>query len=200
MSVSRDYANKKRKPTKRPAAKAKSNRGKKPAASKKAKTQTKLFPWSQFFWALIALSAMAYILYTLNNAPLVEPQPIKQPQVVDKINEQEQEDKSIELTKPKFTYHKILKDKELQVDIDQSALKADKNLIMQCGSFLKYEQADRLKAQIAFSGLSAEIKQTTEKDGKVWYRVVLGPYKSKRAADSDNHKLQAVKVNGCRIW
>lgn len=207
MSVSRDYANKKRKPAKSKGAKAKAPRARKPAASasKKGKT-TKAsmdFPWSQLFWAAIAVSALGYILYMLSNTPVEQsPKVLEQPaqqQPQPKL-ELEQEPQKNEPVKPKFTYHKVLKDKELQVDVDTSQQQVDKNLIMQCGSFLKHEQADRLKAQIAFTGLTATIKATDEKDGKTWYRVVLGPYKTKRAADTDNHKLQAAKINGCVIW
>ncbi len=208
MSVSRDYANKKRKPAKSKGAKAKAKaaNARKPAggASKKgkAKKSASKLPWSQAFWALVAMSALGYILYMLSNTPVdPQPQPAKQTaQPKQQTPAAETKPEQTEPVKPTFTYHKVLKDKELQVDIDTSKQQVDKNLIMQCGSFLKYEQADTLKAQIAFTGLTAEIKQTEEKDGKTWFRVVLGPYKTKRAADADNHRLQAAKINRCVIW
>ncbi|NAW96105.1 cell division protein FtsN, partial [Vibrio sp. V42_P2S4T144] len=33
-----------------------------------------------------------------------------------------------------------------------------------------------------------------------WYRVVLGPYKFKRDAERDRHKLQRAKIEPCAIW
>ncbi|CAK1782779.1 hypothetical protein VCRA2112O187_14490001 [Vibrio crassostreae] len=50
---------------------------------------------------------------------------------------------------------------------------------------------------IAFQGISSEIRK---KDGSSWYRVVLGPYKLKRDAERDRHKLQRAKIEPCAIW
>ena len=70
---------------------------------------------------------------------------------------------------------------------------------MQCGSFRTYPQAESLKAKIAFAGLISEIKETTGSSG-IWYKVRLGPYKTKRQAESDKNKLKRVKIVGCGIW
>lgn len=71
--------------------------------------------------------------------------------------------------------------------------------LMQCGSFRKRSQAEALKANIAFSGISSQVKQTNGSNG-LWYKVVLGPYERKRLAESDKHKLSRNKINGCQIW
>lgn len=39
-----------------------------------------------------------------------------------------------------------------------------------------------------------------KKEGSSWYRVVLGPYKFKRDAEKDRHKLQRAKIEPCAIW
>jgi cell division protein FtsN len=70
---------------------------------------------------------------------------------------------------------------------------------MQCGSFRRNEQAQELKANIAFQGLEAQVKPSKGSSG-LWYRVVLGPYDSKRIAEKDRHTLQRAKINGCKIW
>ncbi len=93
-------------------------------------------------------------------------------------------------------YHQMLTNRELEVEKDPTvAASSSKRYVMQCGASKVKEQAESLKAQIAFIGLQAEV---AEKDG--WYRVRLGPYSSKRAAESDRHKLQNNDFNDCRIW
>ena len=66
---------------------------------------------------------------------------------------------------------------------------------MQCGSFRNKDDAESLKANIAFQGLESNVKKTG-----TWYRVILGPYERKRLAEKERHKLQRAKINGCQIW
>ncbi len=46
---------------------------------------------------------------------------------------------------------------------------------IQAGSFRKMEQADRLKARLAFQGVVANIQTVTINDGDTWHRVRIGP-------------------------
>ncbi len=112
--------------------------------------------------------------------------PVQKPaQAVTKNNDGEQLD-----------YHQMLTNRELEVEKDPTvAASTSKRYVMQCGASKVLAQAESMKAQIAFIGLQAEV---AEKDG--WYRVRLGPYSSKRAAESDRHKLQNNDFNECRIW
>ena len=110
-----------------------------------------------------------------------------------------------EVEKDDFSFHNVLPNKVVDVPgspEDQVIRKPaeDKQYIMQCGSFRKAESADTLKAQIALSGFDSTIKATDEKDGARWYRVVLGPYSSKRLAERDRHQLERNNINYCRIW
>jgi len=75
-----------------------------------------------------------------------------------------------------------------------------KRYIMQCGSFRKIGSAESLKASIALNGFTAHIKATDAKSGKRWFRVVLGPYTTKRMAESERHQLERNSINNCRIW
>ncbi|WP_293746986.1 SPOR domain-containing protein [uncultured Paraglaciecola sp.] len=82
-----------------------------------------------------------------------------------------------------------------QIEQDQPTVRR----LMQCGSFRKNEQAQELKAKIAFQGLIAQVRSSEDSTG-VWYRVILGPYDNKRLAEKDRHTLQRSKINGCKIW
>lgn len=103
-----------------------------------------------------------------------------------------------------FSYHNALKDKIVEVPTEQAIPASPNSLkqsyIMQCGSFRKESSAESLKAQIALNGFEARIKPTDEKSGNRWYRVTLGPYTSKRLAESEKHQLQRNNINDCKIW
>ena len=49
------------------------------------------------------------------------------------------------------------------------------------------------------AGLESQVRSSEGKNG-LWYRVILGPYETKRAAERDRHKLQRAKIYGCAIW
>ncbi|EEY45069.1 cell division protein [Vibrio mimicus VM223] len=69
--------------------------------------------------------------------------------------------------------------------------------VMQCGAYKTSEQAEARKLDIAFQGISSHIRKKADSS---WYRVVLGPYKFKRDAERDKHKLQRAKIEPCAIW
>lgn len=99
----------------------------------------------------------------------------------------------------KWEYVKELKNKTIEVEVPDRSNEPEREYQMQCGSFRTLAQADTLKARIAFVGLESIVKRTEGKNG-VWYRVVLGPYQSKRKAERERHQLQRAKINGCQIW
>lgn len=99
--------------------------------------------------------------------------------------------------KEKWQYMEELKNKE--VEVGEYEVKNLGPYQMQCGSFRTQKQAEVLKANIAFTGIEAQIRQAKGSSG-IWYKVVLGPYERKRLAEKDKHKLKNNNINGCQIW
>lgn len=64
-------------------------------------------------------------------------------------------------------------------------------IVVQCGSFKNLEQAESIKANLAFSGLESRISST-----EGWHRVVLGPY-NQEAAEKIRDRAKSVGVSGC---
>lgn len=64
--------------------------------------------------------------------------------------------------------------------------------MVQCGSFKAVDQAESIRAQLAFAGIESRITS-----GGGWNRVVLGPYNSKAAADKALQRLQGAGQSGC---
>jgi|GEM_PF-295865 len=95
-----------------------------------------------------------------------------------------------------FTYHEALTNKKVDVEVTKpETTNSNKSYIMQCGAFKQLADAERMKAELAFIGFQATILSKGE-----WHRVRLGPYQSKRNAESDRHKLQNNNYQTCQIW
>ncbi|SFN96273.1 cell division protein FtsN [Xenorhabdus japonica] len=65
-------------------------------------------------------------------------------------------------------------------------------LMLQCGSFRTMEQAESVRANLAFAGIESQI---TTNDN--WNRVVLGPYKNKSSAKKMRERVAGAGVPGC---
>ncbi|MGD8108540.1 cell division protein FtsN [Pantoea sp. FN0302] len=64
--------------------------------------------------------------------------------------------------------------------------------MVQCGSFKGSEQAESIRAQLAFEGFESRIT-----NGGGWNRVVIGPYNSRASADSTLKRLRSSGHSGC---
>ncbi|KDW27885.1 cell division protein FtsN [Escherichia coli 2-156-04_S3_C2] len=75
----------------------------------------------------------------------------------------------------------------------QTAEKKDeRRWMVQCGSFRGAEQAETVRAQLAFEGFDSKI---TTNNG--WNRVVIGPVKGKENADSTLNRLKMAGHTNC---
>lgn len=141
--------------------------------------------------ALICAGGFAYLLWLIKDKPpvvITTPKP---------VIEKAQENEPPEYPEEKWEYENDLVEREVEggkYEVEQKG-----PYKMQCGSFRTRKQAEALKANIAFNGLSSKIKAVTGTSG-TWYKVSLGPYERKREAEKDKHTLRRSKISGCQIW
>ncbi|WP_444995942.1 SPOR domain-containing protein [Aliikangiella sp. IMCC44359] len=100
---------------------------------------------------------------------------------------------------PFYDVHRDLTNKK--VVIPKEDLKLPDNYkkyfyTMPCGSFREKARAEELKARIAMVGSKSDLKDIKSK-GETWYRVQLGPFNSKRAAERIRHRLQDNGIHDC---
>lgn len=169
----------------------------KPRTARKTNGNTKTAatakPWLLLGITSVLISSFIYFLWFLNQQPAVElpaGQPAQQTVKKDEL--------PVKPTEEPYQYIKELENKEVKVEVAEQQKPAGPYQ-MQCGSFRAQTQADTMKAQIAFVGFSSEIRRTEGSNG-VWYRVVLGPYESKRQATADRNRLRQQGINTCQIW
>lgn len=184
-----DYAN--RKPKKKSAKNKRNTNSKRSArgASRREGSERQV-PWLVVIIAIVLIAAFTYGLVTISgsSSDTVEPKPTIQPPPEDLLPEKPKE---------RWQYIDDLESKEVEVDVPEREVGPPK--LMQCGSFRQQDDAEILRAEIAMVGLESQVRATTGDNG-LWYRVILGPYETKRDAERDRHKLQRAKVFGCAIW
>lgn len=73
----------------------------------------------------------------------------------------------------------------------QQPTDSQQKIVVQCGSFKNLEQAESIKANLAFAGLESRISSTDD-----WHRVVLGPY-NKETAEKIRDRAKSVGVADC---
>lgn len=61
--------------------------------------------------------------------------------------------------------------------------------IIQAGSFSKFAEADRLKAQLSLLGISAQIQTVKLDNGQTWHRVRIGPFAELKDIERIQKKL-----------
>ncbi len=184
--TSRDYAN--RKPTKK--GQTKSTRRKRQAPAPRR------FPLILLLVTIAVVGGFGYFLWSINNS--AEPSVTTDAPVTEKaVKPAIKKDPKALPPKPKeeWTYQQELENKKVEVDVPEAKISTHVYQ-MQCASFRTQEQADEMKAVIAFQGLESTISKVKGTTG-YWYKVSLGPYERKRQAEKHRHILQKADINGC---
>lgn len=63
--------------------------------------------------------------------------------------------------------------------------------VLQVGSFRKFSEADRLKAELALSGIQAHIQRVTINNDATWHRVRIGPFKQLEKLNKIRNRLKS---------
>jgi len=146
---------------------------------------------------MVLLCTFAYGLWALKTASTTKT-PLPTPAATKTTEQRKEQSKALpKPPKEKWTYVKDLENK--QIEVGEYEVKEKGPYQMQCGSFRTHKQAQVLKANIAFAGISSQIRSAQGKNG-TWYKVVLGPYARKRLAEKDKHKLKRNNINYCQVW
>lgn len=66
--------------------------------------------------------------------------------------------------------------------------------VVQAGSFKSEQDAERQRAEIAFQGLRAHVKEVTLDSGTIWYRVSVGPFESRSKMNSVLDRLVSIDI------
>ncbi|MDN4133486.1 cell division protein FtsN [Pantoea ananatis] len=119
----------------------------------------------------------------------------RQQQIQQQRQEQHtQQQQSVQQTQPApVTREPIAQPKTQDTAKAKPAEKAaSQRWMVQCGSFKGTEQAESVRAALAFEGFESRLTS-----GGGWNRVVVGPFKDRASADSTLKRLRASGHSGC---
>ena len=182
----------------------KTSRPRKGATRRTPPPKRKKTPW--WLWLVIPAILIAFV-YGLMQLSQVEP-PKATPVTVQpkaapapKVVESKKPEKPAAAKKDNFEFYQILQDSEVDtshVDAYQSTPRGEQDFyyMIQAASFRNSSDADRLRAKLILSGLvETSIRETTGKDDRPWFRVVLGPYESRSKMNRAEDKLVAMDIS-----
>ena len=175
----------------------------KPAKGRSDKGQAPRFHW-RWLIPIALLSSFVGLLIYLHTVPPINP-PLRQlehrPAEQGTDHPSKQPAKTADGQQMHFQFYKMLprskvQPPEIKAYNPGKALDDDNyNYFIQTGSFRHSGDAERQKARIAFQGLRAEIKRVTNDTHNTWYRVQIGPYRSRSKMNSAIDKLVDINIS-----
>jgi cell division protein FtsN len=110
--------------------------------------------------------------------------------------------------KPKYDFYNVLPEREVAIpDAELSARNAaptppvespNVRYFLQIGSFPGEDVAEAMKAQLALSGVQAQMSKVDIK-GKTWFRLRTGPFADSRALEAAKGALAASNVSAVAV-
>ena len=117
-----------------------------------------------------------------------------------------------DINKPVFDFYTLLPESEVSISSElpsespkvsgqpkaSSALesgKANKQYLLQAGSFRNEKDAERLRAQLLLEGLEPKVERVMVGAGESWYRVQLGPFSDRQSLQSTQRVLASKKID-----
>ena len=149
-------------------------------------------PWPRIIITCLLIGGFGYFLWSIKGtAPTTATEePAKVTEEVDPLPEFPEE---------QWEFIESLDQQDIEVELPEDTEPADtRPYLMQCGSFRQQSQAEEMRAKLAFSGLEATVSASNGQNG-LWYRVVLGPYDTKRLAERDRHQARKLKIATCQL-
>lgn len=168
-------------------------RGRSPKQAKPAEKPT--FPWVNVTVAVVIIIGFVAVLWQIkDNAPDAPDVVVNEPEIIAETDE----DDLPELPQEEWEFIKTLPGYEVEVEqVEQYS--SGKRYLMQCGSFRREAQAEEMRAKIALTGLESLVRLSDGSNGR-WYRVILGPFDTKRDAERARHSVRRTGIVTCQIW
>ena len=77
---------------------------------------------------------------------------------------------------------------------DKQSVTPAHSFVLQVGSFRDFNEADRLKARLAFLGIEVHIEKVTLNTNETWHRVRIGPLQSEREMNKIRGQLRSQQI------
>ncbi|MFO1426642.1 MAG: SPOR domain-containing protein [Steroidobacteraceae bacterium] len=99
---------------------------------------------------------------------------------------------------PKFEVVVPEKEREVRPDAPASPIERPGVYVLQAGSYRRFEDAERIRAQLALQGVDATVQRVAV-DTDVWHRVRIGPVNDLRELNRLRTKLRSADLDALVI-
>jgi len=166
-------------------------------------------------WMLFGLGiglSVALVIY-LSGRPRIEPvRPVaseqrpEEPSAIDD-NGELAKDTTVAPAASRFDFYDMLpnfevvipeQEPDVRADTEPRAISAPGTYVLQAGSFTKYEDADRRRAQLALQGIESRIQRVSI-DEKTYHRVRIGPIDDLDELNVLRSRLRQAQIDVLRI-
>lgn len=177
------------------------------------RSSKKFPPWALVVVGLIAGSAIAWGVHLYmerteaRNASARPPLPATAAPTTPPTAAEAKPKPKAAQQKPRFDFYTILPANESVVPERERKARPAKTtkpeegtrFILQAASYAHEDEADRLRAKLALSGLEARIEKIVIEGKGEYYRVRLGPYGKVEDADAPSRQLSQLGIKGILI-
>ena len=183
--------------------------------SKRRRSSSQKQDYPGWVWMLFGLAiglSVAFAIYVRGGKPAA-PQPVtRQPasleSAIDDNGEASPSGTAEEVpTESRFTFYDMLpnfevvipeQEPDVEADVEPRAIVKPGLYILQAGSFTRFEDADRRRAELALHGIESSIQRVTI-DDKTYHRVRIGPMDDLEKLNVLRSRLRAAKIDVIRI-
>lgn len=165
------------------------------------KTVRQRSPWLHFAAGMLTGVAATVLVYFNEFIPVplyVSPKkaPAEQRPVEEKPKAKSERSES---PKPRFEFYTLLPEMEMAVpdaelksesQSTRSAANIPGTYYLQAGSFRLPEEADRMKANLAFLGLESSVQTVSINGADTWHRVRIGPFSDFASLNEARRRLK----------
>lgn len=185
--------------------------------SKRRRTSSRKQEYPGWIWMLFGLAiglSVAFAIYVRDTPPA--PAAARQPASLENAMDENGETAARQAPEPepaeepqesRFTFYDMLPNFEVVIPEQETDVTADVEpravvmpglYILQAGSFTRYEDADRRRAELALQGIESTIQRVTI-DDRTYHRVRIGPTDDLDELNMLRSRLRAAKIDAIRI-
>lgn len=173
--------------------------------SREKKTVKQRSPWIYFAAGMLAGVAATVVVYfnELVPVPLYIAPEKSGPARQAAASLREREAPKDDAPKPRFEFYTMLP--EMEVAVPEAELKprarsapesasGSGTFYLQAGSFRRPEEAEKMKATLAFLGLESSIQTVTINGADTWHRVRIGPFSDLASLNDARKRLKKNEI------
>jgi cell division protein FtsN len=182
---------------------------------RRRRTPSKKQDYPGWLWMVFGLAiglSVALAIYVRDRGPAAPPAAARQPASLENaIDDNGERARAVEPApeqkESRFTFYDMLTNFEVVIPEQEPDVTADVEprpvvtpglYVLQAGSFTRYEDADRRRAELALQGIESTIQRVTI-DDSTYHRVRIGPTDDLEELNMLRSRLRAAKIDAIRI-